>query len=165
MPLLVHERDAYRTVTEGIAAWLKFFAIRAESELLTGKAKAQPGMPPFIADIDFLFAPQKFAKCIDDQQLLAQAGSHVPPVRIHGFELNDNYAKKTCLWTGGGFVMPEKQTNRYLGEPDNRIHAAHRPTIAPTSEVLRRWELRGPCLPRLKNKKPRCSRLCEGDYL
>ncbi|AMV20448.1 hypothetical protein [Planctomyces sp. SH-PL14] len=24
------------------------------------------------------------------------------------FELADNYTKKTCLWTGGGFVMPDR---------------------------------------------------------
>jgi hypothetical protein len=46
------------------------------------------------------------------------------PFEYTAFDLNDNYTKKTCLWTGGGFVMPEKATNRYLGEPDNRIHAA-----------------------------------------
>jgi len=38
-----------------------------------------------------------------------------------GFCLEDNYSKKTCLWTGGGFVMPP--ANRAaLGEPDDRIH-------------------------------------------
>jgi hypothetical protein len=46
------------------------------------------------------------------------------PYEYTGFCLNDNYTKKTCLWTGGGFVMPEPEINHYLGEPDNRIHAA-----------------------------------------
>lgn len=39
---------------------------------------------------------------------------------------NDNYTKRTCLWTGHGFIMPEKQstcaeidTNRILGAPRN----------------------------------------------
>lgn len=36
----------------------------------------------------------------------------------------DNYTKKTCLWTGGGFVMPEKQKRDDLGPPDDRIHKA-----------------------------------------
>lgn len=36
----------------------------------------------------------------------------------------DNYTKKTCLWTGGGFVMPESQKDLNLGEPDDRIHKA-----------------------------------------
>lgn len=38
-----------------------------------------------------------------------------------GFCLDDNYTKKTCLWTGGGFVMPEKNRAN-LGAPDDRIH-------------------------------------------
>jgi hypothetical protein len=32
---------------------------------------------------------------------------------------SDTYTKKTCLWTGGGFVMPEKKP---LAPTDNRIH-------------------------------------------
>lgn len=37
---------------------------------------------------------------------------------------DDNYTKKTCLWTGGGFVMPAPARDVTLGAPDNRIHAA-----------------------------------------
>ena len=37
------------------------------------------------------------------------------------FEPKDNYTKTTCLWTGGGFVMPEKAQNLTLGNQDNRI--------------------------------------------
>ena len=36
----------------------------------------------------------------------------------------DNYTKKTCLWTGGGFQMPDPCPDLSLGEPDNRIHRA-----------------------------------------
>jgi len=38
------------------------------------------------------------------------------------WEFGDNYTKKTCLWTGGGFVMPSP---RVLDEPpdvENSIH-------------------------------------------
>jgi len=35
---------------------------------------------------------------------------------------DDNYTKKTCLWVGGGFVMPDKHKNHALGNPDDRIH-------------------------------------------
>ncbi len=28
---------------------------------------------------------------------------------FHPWEYGDGYTKKTCLWTGGGFVMPEKR--------------------------------------------------------
>lgn len=36
----------------------------------------------------------------------------------------DNYTKRTCLWTGNGFKMPAPQRDASLGEPDNRIHFA-----------------------------------------
>lgn len=34
----------------------------------------------------------------------------------------DNYTKKTCLWTGGGFVMPDSIPGDLM--PDDRIHKA-----------------------------------------
>ena len=37
---------------------------------------------------------------------------------------DDNYTKKTCLWTGGGFVMPEPQRIWGMPAPDDRIHKA-----------------------------------------
>lgn len=40
------------------------------------------------------------------------------------FEPADNYTKKTCLWTGGGFVMPPRNADKSLGAPDDRIHKA-----------------------------------------
>jgi hypothetical protein len=46
------------------------------------------------------------------------------PHQFTSFELGDNYTKKTCLWTGGGFVMPASAAAKDLGEPDNRIHFA-----------------------------------------
>lgn len=57
----------YSTVADGIAAWRRFFAVCADSPFLTGKAKAQPGKPPFIADIDFLLSPDGFAKCLENK--------------------------------------------------------------------------------------------------
>lgn len=39
-------------------------------------------------------------------------------------EPSDNYTKRTCLWAGGGFVMPEPQRDPSLGAPDDRIHKA-----------------------------------------
>ena len=45
------------------------------------------------------------------------------PADYTAFELGDNYTKKTCLWTGNGFVMPEPARHPDAGEPDNRIHA------------------------------------------
>ena len=41
-----------------------------------------------------------------------------------GYCPEDNYTKLTCLWAGGGFVMPKPFTLEGLGAPDNRIHTA-----------------------------------------
>lgn len=46
------------------------------------------------------------------------------PSYFTGFESDDNYTKLTCLWTGGGFVMPDKFQDESLGSPDDRIHRA-----------------------------------------
>lgn len=46
------------------------------------------------------------------------------PHHFTGLEPDDNYTKTTCLWAGGGFVMPESNQDFTLGKPDNRIHAA-----------------------------------------
>jgi hypothetical protein len=46
------------------------------------------------------------------------------PADYTAYEPADNYTKKTCLWTGGGFVMPQPARDASLGAPDNRIHAA-----------------------------------------
>lgn len=44
------------------------------------------------------------------------------PYEYTGFCEEDNYTKKTCLWCGGGFVMPEPKMVDGLGKPDDRIH-------------------------------------------
>jgi len=46
------------------------------------------------------------------------------PCDYTAFEPADNYTKKTCLWTGGGFVMPQPARDLTLGAPDDRIHKA-----------------------------------------
>lgn len=46
------------------------------------------------------------------------------PADFTAYEPEDNYTKKTCLWTGGGFIMPEPAKDETLGSPDNRIHFA-----------------------------------------
>lgn len=40
------------------------------------------------------------------------------------FYKGDNYTKKTCLWVGGGFIMPPPLKDESLGEPDERIWRA-----------------------------------------
>jgi hypothetical protein len=46
------------------------------------------------------------------------------PCDYTAFELGDNYTKKTCLWTGNGFVMPAQRRADGLPPPDDRIHKA-----------------------------------------
>lgn len=46
------------------------------------------------------------------------------PHDFTGYCADDNYTKKTCLWTGGGFVMPDQFRDSSMGAPDNRIHMA-----------------------------------------
>lgn len=46
------------------------------------------------------------------------------PADYTAYEPGDNYTKKTCLWTGGGFQMPAPAKDMTLGAPDNRIHFA-----------------------------------------
>ena len=57
----------YKSRSEGLEAWQRFFEICAGSEFLTGRARAQPGKPPFVADIDFLFSPAGFTKTIENK--------------------------------------------------------------------------------------------------
>lgn len=57
---------------------------------------------PHIGKPDFYFDPWEYAALCED----------------------DNYTKKTCLWTGNGFVMPPAEPAPWLGEPDDRIHKA-----------------------------------------
>lgn len=46
------------------------------------------------------------------------------PHHFTGYHENDNYTKKTCLWTGNGFVTPRPFKRKGLPEPDHRIHHA-----------------------------------------
>lgn len=46
------------------------------------------------------------------------------PCDFTGHEPADNYTKRTCLWTGGGFRMPPIHRDPTLGAPDDRIHKA-----------------------------------------
>ena len=45
------------------------------------------------------------------------------PWQYSGFEPADAYTKKTCLWTGNGFVMPAPRHAADV-QPDDRIHKA-----------------------------------------
>ena len=58
------------------------------------------------------------------RRVFGKADHSFHPHDYTAFEPADNYTKKTCLWTGGGFVMPAPQRDPSLGEPDDRIFKA-----------------------------------------
>lgn len=43
------------------------------------------------------------------------------PYDFTAYEVDDNYRKRTCLWTGNGFKMPPPQQYPGLEPPDSRI--------------------------------------------
>lgn len=57
----------YKTKSEGLTAWRTFFEICATSPFLLGLSKPQPDRPAFIADIDFIFKPSKFASILENK--------------------------------------------------------------------------------------------------
>jgi hypothetical protein len=46
------------------------------------------------------------------------------PFDFTAYEVDDNYKKRTCLWTGNGFKMPPPKRYPGLGPPDERIYLA-----------------------------------------
>ena len=44
------------------------------------------------------------------------------PHHFTWYNMGDNYTKKTCIWSGNGFVMPDQKRADLIGEPDDRIH-------------------------------------------
>lgn len=46
------------------------------------------------------------------------------PYEYTGWCKDDNYRKRTCLWTGNGYRQPPPLRDTTLGEPDDRIHMA-----------------------------------------
>lgn len=46
------------------------------------------------------------------------------PFYYAGYCPEDQYVKTTCLWTGGGFRMPQPKEVGRFGQPDNRIFEA-----------------------------------------
>jgi hypothetical protein len=61
------EPFGYATRSEGLAAWRRFFEVCAESKFLTGQVEPPPGKKRFLADIDFIFSPNGFAKTLENK--------------------------------------------------------------------------------------------------
>lgn len=45
--------------------WRRFFSYVHESDFLAGRARTQPGRPPFVADLEWLVRPNNLAKVIE----------------------------------------------------------------------------------------------------
>lgn len=63
----------YKTKSEGLEKWRTFFEVCAESDFMTGKVQPAPGRKLFIADIDFIFSPDGFAKILENKYHQRQA--------------------------------------------------------------------------------------------
>jgi len=57
-------------------------------------------------------------------QLWRKADHYFHPWHYAGLDPSDHYTKKTGLWVGGGFVMPDPQPLDTDAKPDDRIHRA-----------------------------------------
>jgi len=55
---------------------------------------------------------------------MGEADHTFHPFEYAGWCADDNYTKRTCLWTGNGFVMPARRLALHLDPPDDRIHKA-----------------------------------------
>lgn len=63
----------YKTRSEGLEKWRTFFEVCAESDFMTGKVAPAQGRKLFIADIDFIFSPDGFAKILENKYHQRQA--------------------------------------------------------------------------------------------
>lgn len=61
------EPFGYATRSQGLDCWRTFFEVCAESDFMTGKVAPPQGRKLFIADIDFIFSPDGFAKILENK--------------------------------------------------------------------------------------------------
>jgi hypothetical protein len=71
------------------------------------------------------------------------------PWHYTAFERGDHYTKKTCIWAGGGFIMPPMAPDPALVcvKPDDRIHKAPPADDRLTFAARRRWDFPERLLP------------------
>ena len=95
------------------------------------------GLPKLIEALEILNACREICKASNAPYMIENPVSvfssywrkpnyYFHPYDYTAFELGDHYTKKTCLWTGGGFVMPKPCPDASLAniKPDDRIHKA-----------------------------------------
>ena len=65
---------------------------------------------------DYTFSPNEYGAYLPEDDVSPDADGIIPP--------RDRYTKRTCIWSGNGFVMPEKK-------PINRPSAMRAPSWEP----------------------------------
>lgn len=75
--------------------------------------------------LEWLEAPYLLEQPISSLSTYWRAPDHYfHPADFTTYEPRDNYTKKTCAYTGYGFVMPQPDRDTSLPAPDDRIHKA-----------------------------------------
>ena len=69
------------------------------------------------------------------------------PAHFTHYEPADNYTKTTCLWTGGGFVMPPFTGTTRSARPTTASTRPPPDLTAPTSAARHRWDSPAQCSP------------------
>ena len=92
------------------------------------------GLRPLAKSIELFASASEFCEWVGASYLIENPVSTISthwrkpdytfhPFQYTGYYETDNYTKKTCLWTGNDFSMPEPLLLWGLDRPDNRIHA------------------------------------------
>lgn len=93
------------------------------------------GLRRLAASIEFFATCQELASLVECPWFIENPVSSIAthwrkpdhyfdPHDFAGHEPADHYTKRTCLWAGGGFVMPDAFPLLDAGAPDDRIHKA-----------------------------------------
>tara|TARA_B100000287_G_scaffold148132_1_gene139848 strand:+ start:2075 stop:2749 length:675 start_codon:yes stop_codon:yes gene_type:complete len=92
------------------------------------------GLRKLAESVDLFATAAEFCETYDAPYMIENPVSTIstywrkPDYTFHPHEYSwwcpdDWYTKKTCLWTGNGFVMPPTRSITSDTEPDNRIHS------------------------------------------
>ena len=132
-PLLVALAD--RGITPRDITFLACFPPCTDVAVSGARDFKAKGLRRLAASIEFFATCQELASLVDCPWFIENPVSTIathwrtPDLYFHphefaGHEPADHYTKKTCLWTGNGFVMPEAFPLLDTGPPDDRIHKA-----------------------------------------
>jgi hypothetical protein len=132
-PLLV--ALAQRGITPADIAFLACFPPCTDVAVSGARDFRMKGLRRLAASIEFFATCQEIAELVDCPWMIENPVSAIAthwrkpdhyfhPHDFAGLEPSDHYVKKTALWTGGGFVMPDAFPLMDAGPPDDRIYKA-----------------------------------------